>query len=53
MNIQIIVNDTHHDKCFRELVNQPVTVLRNVSQQQADALRSASTPSRNWPISSW
>jgi hypothetical protein len=41
MNIQIIVNDTHHDKCFRELVNQPVTALRDVSQQQADALRDA------------
>ena len=41
MNIQIIVNDTHHDKCFRELVNQPVTALRDVTQQQADALRDA------------
>lgn len=41
MNIQIIVNDTHHDKCFRELVNQPVTALRGVTQQQADALRDA------------
>ena len=41
MNIQIIVNDTHHDKCFRELVNEPVTALRHVTQQQADALRDA------------
>ena len=41
MNIQIIVNDTHHDKCFRELVNQPVSALRGVSQAQADALRDA------------
>ena len=41
MNIQIIVNDTHHDKCFRELVNQPVTALRGITQQQADALRDA------------
>jgi hypothetical protein len=41
MNIQIIVNDTHHDKCFRELVNQPVTALRSVTQAQADALRDA------------
>jgi predicted RecB family nuclease len=41
MNIQIIVNDTHHDKCFRELVNQPVTALRGVSEQQAQALRDA------------
>jgi len=41
MNIQIIVNDSHHDKCFRELVNEPVTALRNVTQQQADALRDA------------
>jgi len=41
MNIQIIVNDTHHDKCFRELVNQPVTALRGMTQQQADALRDA------------
>jgi hypothetical protein len=41
MNIQIIVNDIHHDKCFRELVNQPVTALRGVSQAQADALRDA------------
>lgn len=39
MNIQIIVNDTHHDKCFRELISEPVTALRGVSQQQADALR--------------
>jgi hypothetical protein len=41
MNIQIIVNDTHHDKCFRELVKEPVTALRDVTQQQADALRDA------------
>jgi hypothetical protein len=41
MNIQIIVNDSHHDKCFRELVNQPVTALRGITQQQADALRDA------------
>jgi hypothetical protein len=41
MNIQIIVNDTHHDKCFRELVEQPVTALRGITQQQADALRDA------------
>jgi predicted RecB family nuclease len=41
MNIQIIVNDTHHDKCFRELVNEPVTVLRGVSDKQAEALREA------------
>src|SRR6478609_6954868 len=31
MNIQIIVNDTHHDKCFRELVEQPVTALRGMT----------------------
>jgi len=41
MNIQIIVNDTHHDKCFRELVGQPVTALRGLTQAQADALRDA------------
>ena len=41
MNIQIIVNDTHHDKSFRELVNEPVSVLRGVTQQQAEALREA------------
>jgi predicted RecB family nuclease len=41
MNIQIIVNDTHHDKCFRELVDQPVTALRGITQRQADALRDA------------
>jgi predicted RecB family nuclease len=41
MNIQIIVNDTHHDKCFRELVNEPVTALRGVSEKQAEALREA------------
>lgn len=41
MNIQIIVNDTHHDKCFRELVNQPVTALRGMTEQQAAALRDA------------
>lgn len=41
MNIQIIVNDTHHDKCFRELVSEPVTALRGVTPQQAQALRDA------------
>jgi hypothetical protein len=41
MNIQIILNDTHHNKNFRELINEPVTVLRGVSEQQADALREA------------
>jgi hypothetical protein len=41
MNIQIIVNDTHHDKCFRELVDEPVTALRGITEQQADALRDA------------
>ncbi|CAH0284035.1 hypothetical protein SRABI118_03865 [Massilia sp. Bi118] len=41
MNIQIIVNDTHHDKCFRELVDQPVTALRGMTEQQANALRDA------------
>jgi len=41
MNIQIIVDDSYHDKCFRELVNQPVTALRGMTQQQADALREA------------
>jgi hypothetical protein len=41
MNIHSIINDSHHDKCFRELVKEPVTVLRNVNQRQADALRDA------------
>jgi hypothetical protein len=41
MNIEFIINDSHHDKCFRELVNEPVTVLRGMSQAQADALRDA------------
>jgi hypothetical protein len=41
MNIQIIVNDTHHEKCFRELVGEPVTALRGVTPQQAEALRDA------------
>jgi hypothetical protein len=41
MNIQIIVNDTHHEKCFRELVAEPVTALRGVTPQQAEALRDA------------
>lgn len=41
MNIQIILNDTHHDKSFRELVSEPVTVLRGVTEQQAQALREA------------
>jgi len=41
MNIQIIVNDTHHDKCFRELVKEPVTALRGMTEQQAAALRDA------------
>jgi hypothetical protein len=39
MNIQIIVNDTHHNNCFRELVDAPVTALRGVTEQQAQALR--------------
>lgn len=39
MNIQIIVNDTHHNKCFRELVKEPVTALRGITEQQASALR--------------
>ena len=39
MNIQIIVNDTHHDKCFRELVAEPITALRGITEQQATALR--------------
>jgi hypothetical protein len=41
MNIEIIVNDSYHDKCFRELVDQPVTALRDVTPQQAEALRDA------------
>jgi hypothetical protein len=41
MNIQIILNDIHHNKNFRELVNEPITALRGVSEQQADALREA------------
>lgn len=41
MNIQIIVSDSHHDKCFRELVKEPVTALRGVTPQQAEALRDA------------
>jgi hypothetical protein len=41
MNIQIILNDTHHDKSFRELVDEPITVLRDVTPQQAEALRDA------------
>ena len=41
MNIQIIVNDTYHNKCFRELVKEPVTALRGITEQQANALREA------------
>jgi hypothetical protein len=41
MNIQIIVDDQYHDKCFRQLVNEPVSALRGVTPQQADALRDA------------
>jgi hypothetical protein len=41
MNIQIIVNDNYHDKCFRQLVNEPVSALRDVTPQQAQALRDA------------
>lgn len=41
MNIQIIVNDTYHDKCFRELVKEPVTALRGITEAQANALREA------------
>jgi hypothetical protein len=41
MNIEFIIHDSHHDKCFRQLVNEPVTVMRDVTQAQADALRDA------------
>jgi hypothetical protein len=41
MNIQIIVNDSHHNQCFRELVGAPVTALRGMTAQQAEALREA------------
>lgn len=41
MNIQMIVNDTHHDRCFRQLVAEPITALRGVTEEQAEALRVA------------
>ena len=41
MNIESILNDTHHGKSFRELVNEPITSLRDVTPQQAEALRDA------------
>jgi hypothetical protein len=41
MNIESILNDSHHGKSFRELVNEPITSLRDVTPQQADALRDA------------
>jgi hypothetical protein len=41
MNIQIIVNDNYHDRCFRELVKEPVSALRGITEQQANALREA------------
>jgi hypothetical protein len=41
MNIQSILNDDHHEKCFRQLVAEPITALRDVTPQQAQALRDA------------
>jgi hypothetical protein len=41
MNIDSIVNETHQSKCFRELVNAPLTCLAGISEQQATALEQA------------
>jgi hypothetical protein len=39
MNIDIIVETAFHGKCFRDLVNAPVTALCGIGPRQAAALR--------------
>lgn len=41
MNINTIVSQEFRDKCLRELLASPLTVLNCVSETQAEALRSA------------
>lgn len=41
MNIESIVNQDYHGKSFSELVNAPLTALRGVNQQQAEAFAAA------------
>jgi predicted RecB family nuclease len=38
MNIDSIVNESFHDKCFRELVEAPLTALRGITEEQASSL---------------
>jgi hypothetical protein len=38
MNIDSIVNESFHEKCFRELVEAPITALRGISDKQAESL---------------
>jgi hypothetical protein len=41
MNIDTIVNQAYHGKCFRDLLAAPVTALRDVTEEQARALEEA------------
>lgn len=41
MNIDTIVKNSFHGKCFRELAQAPVTALQSISEAQAVALRDA------------
>jgi predicted RecB family nuclease len=41
MNIESIVDDNFKDKCFRELVEAPISALRGVSPSDARALSQA------------
>jgi hypothetical protein len=41
MNIDTIVDHSFQGKCFRELVEAPITALCGISEEQADALEQA------------
>jgi hypothetical protein len=41
MNIDSIVNESFHGKCFRELIDAPLTALRGISDKEATALEQA------------
>jgi hypothetical protein len=41
MNIDSIVNESFHGKCFRELIQAPLTALRGISDKEATALEQA------------
>jgi hypothetical protein len=41
MNIDSIVNESSQTKCFRELVEAPLTCLRGITEKEASALEQA------------